>query len=184
MPPLNLATKLTANLESNLGISFGVNYIRGWKSVRSTAWVENHLWRIVQVPNKRGVQFREFLYRELGHCLCLEYEIPKKFFRSFTSRNPGVLKYHWELNDFAENIDPKLGFISRYACLSNEEDFCETFSAYVLNNFKTSGNIIFGGRKFNLGRDLRLKEKFLAVAAIFDYCQQAESEYWKEEEAA
>ena len=175
---LKTAIKLTVKLEQQLGVSFGVSYFReaafGLDQLdlfKFRGWYEP--WNVIQLPNSRGVVFREFLYHELGHALMSEYSISKSLMKLFTTRAPSYLKYLREVGEFSNGPRP-LGFISRYATINRSEDFCETFSAWVLNDFKTQGIIRYNGDRINLNADSKLRLKFEAMKQIIRACADAE----------
>lgn len=176
---LKLAVKLTYDLEMKLKVSFAVKSFRVLPKVffQSSAQYEGWFGGVIQLPNCRGKLFREFLYHELGHALDAGYEIPESYFKSFTSRNPDGIEYILENGKYADK-DRVTGFVSGYARLSRREDFCETFSAWILNGYKTSGRIVYGEEVIDLTKDLRLRRKFEAVKAIAEYCQDIER--WNE----
>jgi hypothetical protein len=110
--------------------------------------------------NKRS--FREVIFHELGHVFVRKYgvEVPKSFNRCST--------HNEHYFDYLMN-GPKLaaskrlvGFVSGYARTTREEDFCETFACYLLNE-KTHGRMRFGGEVFDVKPGSRLAKKFAYV---------------------
>lgn len=180
---VNMAKKLTEILESDLQVVFAVKYFRqfSWgleriEYFRNTAAYESWCEGVIQIPKCRGIELRQFLYHELGHALLAEYEIPKTMFKKFTSRASSGIKYSLEIGKFSQR-ERREGFISGYAVINKEEDFCETFSAWVLNAYKTTGTVQYDGESLNLTKDIKLKAKFLAVAQVVKYCQFIEKQY-------
>lgn len=175
---LQLAAKLTAKLERDLRITFAVTHFRqlsyGLEKIeyfKRRAWYEP--WGIIQLPKCTGVQFREFLYHELGHALLAEYQVSNQLLKPFTNRRSTFLDYLNDVETFCEESRSQ-GFISSYASINRAEDFCETFSAWVLNDFKTSGKLVYNGETVDLSKDPRLKKKFVSVKEIISACAEAE----------
>lgn len=177
---LKLAVTLTAQLESELQVTFAVSHFRQLSLglgkinyLKCRAWYE--AWGIIQLPKCKGTLFREFLYHELGHALLAEYNISKNLLTPFTTRQSKLFKYFNDVNDNSEGPRPD-GFVTKYAGINRSEDFCETFSAWVLNDFKTSGKILYNGDLIDLSKDSKLKKKFEAVAEILNACSIAEDQ--------
>lgn len=176
---LKLASTLTAKLETDLGVTFNVDYFRQafwgleeYEYFKCTAWREEwRLFSVIQLPKLRGLRFREFLYHELGHALFAEYHISAGLLKPFTKRIS--IAYKNDADMFTKKVR-KNGFVSGYASLNTEEDFCETFSAYIINNQRTSGKISFEGETIDLSKDIKLQMKFIAIKEILQACAYAE----------
>ncbi len=167
MSSLELANKLTSELEAKLKIKFDFKYFRTFRFIKQTGWYEP-CTGVLHLPNVRGVQFREFLYHELGHVLFSTYEISEEFLKIFCNKDPAWLEQLYDpfLTDCIEHLEHPHEFVSDYATRSTEEDFCETFSAWVMNDFKTNGLITYDGNHLNLKQDKRLQKKFFTISAI------------------
>jgi hypothetical protein len=159
-----------AKLEKLLGLDFG-NVLFISRSNKAESIFHCNLWltKIIAVVESVSLEnLKGALYHELGHALCSEYDLSSHLL-AFTRGRPRKLK--------DSDAPPPGGFVSNYARKNREEDFCETFSAYLLNGRRTRGIVTFEGNKLNLDRDLRLKKKFHAVVGIIEVCANYEIEH-------
>lgn len=170
MDILKTAQRLTTELEQQLEIEFKFEYFRTFSVAKNLGWHEKATG-VVQLPAIDGILLREFLYHELGHVLLSTYNISKVMLRPFTKRDPHIVRYYFDIHsDKWEKRES--GFISGYAAISTQEDFCETFSAWITNDFRTSGTFRYNGHIIDASDDSRLRKKIVAVKKLVKHCQQ------------
>jgi hypothetical protein len=101
----------------------------------------------------------EALYHELGHAFVRKYK--KTLMPEFKRRRDWTDDYHRRGRRLA-NTARLPGFVSGYARTNSEEDFCETFSCYLLNR-RTTGVMKYEGERFEVWEGTRLHKKLLCV---------------------
>ena len=108
--------------------------------------------RIISVDvNLRGRQLFETVAHEVGHSLLNKRRLKQSLKLLFTQNE-----------ESGPRLRLKNGFFSAYARTNWEEDFCETFSAWVTNAGRLK-SVAFEGRKFDLKNDKVLIAKYNAI---------------------
>lgn len=117
---------------------------------------------LVLHPDADKRSFKEVIYHELGHVFVRKYSLAvPKWFNRCSTRNEHYLDYL--LNGPKLAASKRLvGFVSGYARTTREEDFCETFACYIINE-KTSGQMRFGDEVFSVKPNSRLAKKLAYV---------------------
>lgn len=106
--------------------------------------------RIITVDiHLKGRQLFETVAHEVGHSLLNKRKLSQPLKSLFTT-------------DKEYDARLKTGFFSGYARTDWEADFCETFSAWVVNSGRLN-NVVFECRTFNLKRDEVLLAKYMAI---------------------
>lgn len=167
---INNIINLLHKTQRNLRIDFNVDFIEYSESYlywrTGCFYTEDSGETTIRIG--KGFTCREranVLYHELGHSLLWNYRIPKKMLAPFL-RDPGSMnvldsdfKYRFVTNPFYLKIfTPEKHFISPYAAINYEEDFCEVFSEVV------------AGKCFKK-RNESLRQKSKAVKDIISFVQ-------------
>jgi hypothetical protein len=123
---------------------------------------------------------KEFSFHEIGHAIVASYDIPENLFPPFRNHhcsNQSIIdriEYYLEGGKLAAG-ERKRGYFSSYAYTNRDEDFCETFAAYMCNGGCRS-QWTFDGETINLNREPTLVKKVKAIDKIIKYCRQIEEE--------
>jgi Putative zinc-binding metallo-peptidase len=124
--------------------------------------------KLYPFQNLRGI--KEDVYHELGHALIHQYKIPRAYLLQFSKKSPRLSRRTTFLKINIEEAAPPKNFVTWYACVSGQEDFCESLSAYVLNNLKVQGKVYYQNWEHNLNKEPLLKRKFLTIEKLlFEY---------------
>jgi hypothetical protein len=150
-------------IEHRYNISFGIRLVVSsiltdiGRCVGSfTSWPFRIMLMSPNLPKRESL---EALYHELGHAFFRKYDV--KLPKDFKRRTPWKDNYHRRGRRLVQTTRLP-SFVSGYARTTCEEDFCETFAAY-LRNRKTQGEMRFEGDKFQVIKGTRLYRKLLFV---------------------
>jgi hypothetical protein len=115
--------------------------------------------------NLKDQQFKEALYHELGHALLAEHgiKVPRNF-NGCRDHKDGYWAYLRRGSRLAGTPRHK-SFCSGYARTNREEDFCETFACYLINQ-KTKGWMRYENARFMVTVGTKLHRKFLYVEEV------------------
>jgi len=175
--------KIIDDLEKELKVFFGIEAVVT-TPFSSAGFSEYFFWfferKTIYIPSGyRGRELREYLYHELGHALVNNYKLSNRMLKGFCSKisKDGWIewwKYQWNVIKYSTK-ERKHGYVSGYASLDREEDFAETFSAFLLNDGKIgNGKIVYDGNKINLNatKERNLKNKFKTIKEIIKFCRE------------
>lgn len=129
-----------------------------WKGDRTT---------ISLCPDQKVEDLKEDIFHELGHAILHQYKVPRSALRVFHKQTPR-LNSSSSLRKMEKEIPPPSNFVSWYAQVNGSEDFCETFSAWVTNDYKLKGKIVYKDWVSDLGKESVLVDKFLAVKKVLE----------------
>lgn len=119
-------------------------------------------------PDQHIEELMEDIFHELGHAIIHQYSVPRKYLALFRSKSPQMsVVSSSRIMDEGELHPPK-NFVSWYGRVSGVEDFCECLSAYVTNDYKLSGKIIYKDWEHNLNNEPILKRKFQIIEDLLD----------------
>ena len=168
MKRIHYCRKIIKRIERKLGIGLDIIDIkvstpRPFIQVAQLEYTEEG--NILYLPPKISIgrSLEEMIIHELGHAYLNLYSIPKRINNLFGNIsnwvNPISYIYHSVFTHCFERSD---GYVSQYAITCPEEDFCETFSAVMLNR-KDSNKITYNGEKIDLCEDKVLSRKVEAL---------------------
>lgn len=164
------AIRLIERVEDKYGIDSCVEgvYCRPALTLSAEYYTRNHKRKpgIIRVPclPPRSRKLKEFTYHELGHALLDHYRV-RSVLKHFTRRKSEGWQYQFETWRFAR-LPRMKGFVSGYAALNAEEDFCETLSAYLSSTTFAFKRFHFNGKQILVESDLQLQQKLRAVSDI------------------
>ncbi len=166
MSKIEKVRTMISRVERQFSIKFGKVFLR-LSSARVSAAVfplGGSEFRI-ELPTSFGNRmFKEDLFHELGHIFRWRYGLDAIERRHFSSRR----LHRKTKNRDSQKFERCKGFVSEYAATSQDEDFCETFSAFLVNGGKTSGIIKYDGERIDLKMDSVLSAKFRAISRILN----------------
>lgn len=164
-----------ARIEKLYGISFGLDTVVAPGPVLS--YLIFGAGMFVELPflkntvfvnsNLNEQQFKEALYHELGHALLSNHgiKVPRDF-NGCRDHKDGYWAYLRRGSRLAGTPRHK-SFCSGYARTNREEDFCETFACYLINN-KTKGWMTYEGVRFMVRAGTKLYDKFTFVKNVVE----------------
>lgn len=126
--------KLIREFNETWELDIQISRILHWnKSGAQYTWFKHKGWLHIN-PDQSFENIKEDVFHELGHALIHQYRINHSFLRFFHDDSP---KHSLTFINNMEEKDelPYYGFVSWYSTLNGTEDFCETLSAYVTNNY-------------------------------------------------
>jgi hypothetical protein len=153
-------------IQEKYDINFGTISLSLSKSRREAALLPLGRSKFkIELPTRVGRrELLEDLFHELGHAYRLRNGLSSnERAHFFSGRQVGLSQF--DLKEWDSIARPE-GFVSCYAITRQEEDFCETFSAYLVNGGRCSGVIIYDSNRIDLERDLVLKRKFKSIDRI------------------
>lgn len=125
-------------------------------------------------PTLCGRELREVLYHAMGHALLDEYDV-RSMLGVFTRRGQELTIWDWRryASDGRRftNAGRTDGFCSGYARTTRDEDFCETFSCYLVNGCRTRGSFAYADDRFHTDGDERLQQKLARVREVLRACR-------------
>lgn len=124
---------------------------------------------VIKVPaaRPRTVELKTFVYHELGHAICDHFEI-RSYLVPFVRRFQRTHADYERASLAAAELERSPGFVSGYARCNREEDFCETFAAYLLNRSTWRRSVRYEGETIDVRSDHRLREKLDAVHKLLN----------------
>ena len=164
------AVDMITEVEEAFQFDSGVKRVYVWPFKESGDYLPRETWVLsstVGVPDHTpdSRSLREFVYHELGHAICDGFDIRshlKPFIRKPVRRgreySAAVAK--------AANYRRLPGFVSGYARLDREEDFCETLAAYLCNRRTWRRQIWFAGDMPSVKDEPRLLRRLEAVHQV------------------
>jgi|LUMW01.1.fsa_nt_gb hypothetical protein len=157
---------LIKRTENKLGIDFYVDWVAYnpisvfWDSASYCVSEKNGAIIFIPKRTKDRSTLRELVFHELGHAYVQNYRIPKYISNTFGNFDDlPFLDYQYRIMKNYSGPRNK-GFVSRYAEVSPEEDFAETFS------FVISGRKYFNGELILLNSDLILHRKIKLIKKL------------------
>lgn len=161
------AISLINKVEHQYHFESGINRILVIPYWQTGAYFEQSCWVIgksIQVPDlpPRSIKFKEVVLHELGHAIHDQFQI-KPYLNSFINKNQSTQgAYRREIKKIL-NYKRMPGFASSYARLNREEDYCETFAAYLLNNKSWRKQIHYDDITIKTNKEVRLLKKLEMV---------------------
>ena len=158
--------QLITDVEEEFGFDSGVKRVLvlpfdgGWYLGKKWPVIGDTLK--VHDPRPYSRELKEFVYHELGHAIHDHFAI-STYLKSFTRRRQATLREYRRVSREAAESERRPGFVSGYAWCNREEDFCETFSAYLCNRKTWRRRLRYDGAWLHPGREPRMERKFLAV---------------------
>lgn len=157
---------LIKRTENKLGIDFYVDWVAYnpisvfWDSASYCVSEKNGAIIFIPKRTKERSTLRELVFHELGHAYVHNYKIPKYIINAFGNFDDiPFLDYQYRImKNYSGQRNE--GFVSRYAEVSPEEDFAETFS------FVISGRKHFNGYYIDYQHDNKLKNKIKSVEKL------------------
>ncbi len=118
----------------------------------------------VPICSPRSRTLSEFTYHELGHAIQNHFNLSgwlDPFCRKWCSGS----EYNYRTSR-ARRWSRRIGFVSGYARVSRDEDFCETLAAYLTNRNSWRKDIYFAGERLSSKEEPTLMHKLSAVHTL------------------
>jgi hypothetical protein len=170
----NKAIDLIQKVERKYGFNSGIKYVLALPDLpiigdggRYIPKSYSFLGSTIKVPlNSDNQTFKEYVYHEMGHAVFENYNL-----RGFLT--PFVKKYQKEseYNDASMRASEYMrlpSFVSGYARCNREEDFCETYSSYLLNEKTWHKEVYYSGDTINVKKDKKLKMKLESIHELLN----------------
>jgi len=160
----NKALKLIEQVEKKYNFDSGVRTIisipwdNGFYLPKAYPIIGNTL----KIPTTRNPKLKEFVYHELGHAIHDHFEL-RGYLKPFVKKSQKTMAEYISASERAAGYDRLPGFVSGYARCNREEDFCETLSAYLINQKTWRNYIVYDGERISLRGDKKLKEKLQII---------------------
>ena len=167
------AVGLIERIEDKYGFDAGIEavYCRPSLSISACYYTRDHhrLPGVIRVPrlHPRSTQLRELVFHELGHAIMDHYRV-RSYLKHFTRRQSFGWQYTFDTWRF-NRMKRKPGFVSGYAALNSEEDFCETLSAYLCSSKRSRSYIAYNQQRIQLETDSRVRRKLRIVRQLLEY---------------
>lgn len=161
------AVDLIVAVEGEFQFDSGVMRVYVWPYAEGGTYYDREQWVVsgaLGVPDVATDSrcLREYVYHELGHAICDGFDIRSylmPFIRKQVPHGPG----YEEAVNRASCLPRLSGFVSGYARLDREEDFCETLSAYLCNRRTWRRKIRFNEETISVHDEPRLLRRLEAV---------------------
>lgn len=161
------AVRLIEKIEDRYGFDSHIKevYCRPSSSLTAVYYSRNHyrLPGVMRIPclPPRSRQLKEFVYHEIGHSILDNYRI-RSVLKRFTKRKSDGWQYIMDTFLFSRQTRQP-GFVSGYAGICAEEDFCESLSAFLCSGGRDQKSIRYDGNNISLKSDPRLRRKLAVI---------------------
>ncbi len=170
-PVAERALRLIARCEAEFGFDSGVRRVlvltddRRWgRHVPRGAWLIRETLKLYPTALRERA-LPEYVLHELGHALVARYDL-RAYLEPFTRRTFATRAAYLTASEAAGRRARREGFVSGYASCDREEDFCETYAAYLTNRASWWRRLRYDGQVVPVRGDARLRRKLDAVHAL------------------
>jgi hypothetical protein len=159
--------KLIDQFNRDWNLDIKISEIHYWQKECEAQYIGWQTYGHLKINPKEDFEIvKQHIYHELGHALIDQYFIKRKFLDVFIQNSP--VNNRNRIYKIMENVEepPPWNFVSWYATVNGTEDFCETLSAWVYNDYKTKGKIYFDGWESSLNQEKLLNKKIKQVEKL------------------
>ena len=122
---------------------------------------------MIKIPFIQDTEIlKEYCWHEIAHAYYNSFHVKRSILKAFDEyKEQSWLKYNFKVltNKLSERPE---GFITSYATINAEEDFAETFSAYLCNRNKYL--IHYNGESIDIRTEPILLRKFEAIHELLN----------------